>query len=85
LQRRRFELLGIGSVGAREGRQLVFSERRCGEHPDRQIAVIIPDLVERHWYHYLLHNQEGEMLKALLQLRGHERVVIIGVPWYLHT
>jgi DMSO reductase anchor subunit len=34
---------------------------------------------------YLLHNQEGEMLKALLLLRGHERVVIIGVPWYLHT
>src|SRR5215468_7410966 len=51
------------------------------EYPDRQIAVIIPDLVERHWYHYLLHNQEGEVLKALLLLRGDERLVIIGVPW----
>ena len=53
------------------------------EHPDRQIAVIIPDLVEQHWYHYLLHNQQGEVLKALLLLRAQERVVVIGVPWYL--
>jgi amino acid transporter len=52
-------------------------------HPDRQIAVIIPDLVEQHWYHYLLHNQQGEVLKALLLLRAQERVVVIGVPWYL--
>ena len=55
------------------------------EHPDRQIAVIIPDLIEQHWYHYLLHNQQGELLKALLLLRAQERVVIIGVPWYLHA
>src|SRR5262245_9440968 len=53
------------------------------EYPDRQIAVVIPDLVERHWYHYLLHNQQGEILKALLMLRGDERIVIISVPWYL--
>jgi hypothetical protein len=53
------------------------------ENPDRQIAVIIPDLVERHWHHYLLHNQQGEILKALLMLRGDERIVIISVPWYL--
>jgi len=53
------------------------------EHSDRQIAVIIPDLIEQHWYHYLLHNQQGEVLKALLLLRAQERVVVIGVPWYL--
>jgi hypothetical protein len=64
---------------------LDYITRFKDEHPDRQIAVIIPDLIERHWYHYLLHNQEGEVLKALLLLRGHERIVIIGVPWYLHT
>src|SRR5262245_17820234 len=55
------------------------------EYPDRQIAVVIPDLVERHWYHYLLHNQQGEILKALLMLRGDERIVIINVPWYLEA
>jgi amino acid transporter len=67
------------------GPLIEYIMRFKNEHPDRQIAVIIPDLIERHWYHYPLHNQEGEVLKALLLLRGDERIVIIGVPWYLHT
>src|SRR5262245_57869451 len=40
-------------------------ERTC---PDQQIAVLIPELVEHHWYHYLLHNQRAALLKALLWL-----------------
>jgi hypothetical protein len=67
------------------GPLLDFIMKIKNENPDRQIAVIIPDLVERHWYHYLLHNQQGQLLKALLLLRGDERIVIIGVPWYLHA
>jgi hypothetical protein len=53
------------------------------ENPSRQIAVIIPELVERRWYHHLLHNQRASVLKALLLLRGDQRVVVINVPWYL--
>ena len=53
------------------------------EHPDRQIAVLIPELVARRWYHHLLHNKRAAMLKALLLLRGDEDVVVINVPWYL--
>jgi amino acid transporter len=30
-------------------------------NPGRQIAVIVPELVERHWYHYPLHNQRAEL------------------------
>jgi len=52
-------------------------------NPGRQIAVIIPELVEHRWYHYLLHNQRASLLKALLLLRGDQRVVVINVPWYL--
>jgi amino acid transporter len=52
-------------------------------HPNRQIAVIIPQLVEQHWYHDLLHNQDATILKALLLLRGDQRVVVINVPWYV--
>jgi hypothetical protein len=52
-------------------------------HPDRQIAVIIPELVARRWYHHLLHNKRAAMLKALLLVRGDEDVVVINVPWYL--
>jgi amino acid transporter len=53
------------------------------EHPDRQIAIIVPELVEQHWYHYPLHNQRAELLKALLLLHGSKRIVLINVPWYL--
>jgi amino acid transporter len=52
------------------------------KNPDRQIAVILPELVEKHWYHYLLHNQRPAMLKALLYVRGNQKIVVINVPWY---
>jgi amino acid transporter len=52
-------------------------------HPDRQIAVLIPELVESRWYHNLLHNQRAQALKAMLLLYGGQRVVVIDVPWYL--
>jgi hypothetical protein len=53
------------------------------EHPGRQIAVIVPELVERHWYHYPLHNKRAEILKWFLLLKGNERIVLINVPWYI--
>ncbi len=53
------------------------------EQPERQIAIIVPELVEHHWYHYPLHNQRAELLKALLLLHGSKRIVLINVPWYL--
>jgi amino acid transporter len=55
-------------------------ERR---HPEREVAVLIPEMVEAHWYHYFLHNQRAELLKAVLLLRGNARINVISVPWYL--
>src|SRR5437870_2702078 len=52
------------------------------KNPDREIAVLIPELVERRWYHYFLHNQRGEWLKALLLLKGDQRIIVINVLWY---
>jgi hypothetical protein len=49
----------------------------------RQIAVIVPELVEQHWYHYPLHNQRAELFKALLLLNGSRNIVLINVPWYI--
>ena len=59
----------------------VFEAERA--NPNLQIAVVIPELVERHWFHHLLHNKRASVLKALLLLRGNERIVVINVPWYL--
>jgi amino acid transporter len=55
------------------------------ENPGREIAVVVPELLERHWYHYFLHNQRAEVLKAMLLVRGNQRVVVINVPWYLES
>ncbi len=53
------------------------------EHPDRMIAVLLPELIERHWLHYFLHNQRPEMIAARLMLRGKQRIMIVNVPWHL--
>jgi len=55
------------------------------ENRHRMIAVVIAMMVERHWYHYFLHNQRGAVLNALLLLRGDRRINIISVPWYLQA
>jgi hypothetical protein len=38
------------------------------DHPHRQIAVLIPELVVKHWWQAPLHNQ---------------RIIVINIPWYL--
>ncbi len=53
------------------------------DHPDRQIAVLVPELVVRYWWQTPLHNQRAQMLKLLLLLRGNQRIIVINIPWYL--
>ena len=55
------------------------------KNPGREIAVIVPELVEKHWYHYPLHNQRAELLKALLVLKGGRNIVLINVPWHIEA
>jgi hypothetical protein len=55
------------------------------ENPGRTIAVVIATMVERHWYHYFLHNQRGQLLTALLLVSGDKRINIVNVPWYLEA
>jgi len=51
--------------------------------PERQLAVLIPELVERHWYYYFLHNQRAAVLKTLLYVRGSQKIAVVNVPWYV--
>jgi hypothetical protein len=53
------------------------------KNPGRQIVLIVPELIERHWYHYFLQSNRGELLKGLMLLRGNQNVAIINLPWYL--
>jgi amino acid transporter len=53
------------------------------DHPDRQIAVLVPELVVKHWWQTPLHNQRAQLLKLLLLVRGNQRIIVINIPWYL--
>jgi amino acid transporter len=53
------------------------------KHPDRSIAVLIPELVKRHWWEHLLSNQRARRLRTAVLDYGGPRVVVIMVPWYL--
>jgi hypothetical protein len=55
------------------------------KHPNRMISVSVPELVERRWYYFLLHNQRAGALKVMLDLKGSGRIVVINVPWYLRS
>jgi hypothetical protein len=53
--------------------------------PNRLISVLVPELVERRWYYYILHNQRSTALKVILYVRGDGRIIVINVPWYLRS
>jgi amino acid transporter len=58
-------------------------ERVKQEFPNRQVAVIVPEVVKRHWWQYLLHQYRAERLRSALLRSGDKRTVLINVPWYL--
>jgi amino acid transporter len=60
-----------------------YVQRLARESPRRYVAVIVPEVVERRWYHFLLHSHRPALLKAYLFLRGGPRVIVINAPWYL--
>jgi len=53
------------------------------KNPGRKVAVLLPELVVRHWWENLLHNQRVQLLKLLLLLKGNQRIVVVNIPWYL--
>jgi hypothetical protein len=53
------------------------------KNPTRQIAVVIPEVVERRWYYHMLHNQRGTELKSMLYFKGNGRILVVNVPWYV--
>jgi len=53
------------------------------ENPDRDLAVLVPELVESRWYYSLLHNNRSEILRALLLLKGNHRITVVNIPWHL--
>ena len=53
------------------------------DNPGRKIAVLLPELVVKHWWENLLHNQRVQLLKFALLVRGNQRIIVVNIPWYL--
>jgi Amino acid permease len=74
----------LNSPYRRVARPIVdFVNRIAQQNPERLIAVIIPELVEPHWYGYLLHSFYATRLRTRLLLKGDERIVVISTGWRL--
>jgi hypothetical protein len=58
-------------------------QQLADQHPGRTIAVIVPELIEPHWYQMWLHSQRATLLKIALLMRGGPRVVVANTPWYV--
>jgi hypothetical protein len=52
-------------------------------HPERKIAVVIPEFVEDRWYEYFLHNQRARLLEWVLLAKGNKRIYTVASPYYL--
>lgn len=64
---------------------LDFAVQKSKSNPDRQVAVVIPEIIEDRWYNQILHNQRGTALKTLLYFSGNPKIVVVNVPWYRRT
>ena len=50
-------------------------------HPSRPIVVVLAEVVPRHWWENLLHNQTSLRLK--LRLFGRKNTIVVDVPFHL--
>ncbi len=59
--------------------------RLARDNPHRRVVTMIPELMEKRWYYYFLHEQRATLLKTRLLLEGNDRISVLNIPWYLKT
>ena len=62
-----------------------YAIQQQAAHPERNITMLIPELVESHWYHYFLHNNRPEAIRALLLFNGNQRITVVSIPYHLRA
>lgn len=62
-----------------------YAMQQQAAQPDRIITMLIPELVESHWYHYFLHNNRPEAIRALLLFNGNQRITVATIPYHLRA
>ena len=51
--------------------------------PNRAITVVIPALVEAHWWDHLMHTRRAHRLRQTLMRHGGPQLAVVLVPWTL--
>jgi amino acid transporter len=65
------------------GPLLKFILQTREQHPGRALAVVIPVLVEAHWWDRLMHTGRARDLRATLLRHGGPDLAVVTVPWAL--
>jgi hypothetical protein len=58
-----------------------YIEEAKKERPDYVITVVLPEFVPKKWWHKLLHNQSGIVLKIRLMLM--KDIIVTNSRYYL--
>jgi hypothetical protein len=60
---------------------LDYIEQVDAERPDDFVTVVLPEFVPSRWWHHLLHNQRGLLIKAALLFKPN--TIVVSVPYHL--
>jgi hypothetical protein len=52
-------------------------------YPHRLVTVIIPEIVEQHWWYALLHSRRASRLRSALRARQDDSVIVVDLPWFI--
>jgi hypothetical protein len=62
---------------------LKFVLQLRGRNPGRALTVVIPALVEAHWWDHLMHTRRVHRLRETLLRHGGPELAVMLVPWTL--
>jgi len=64
-----------------QGPLLRLVEKIDADTPGRSVAIIIPELVTKHWWQALLHGRRAAQLRAALLEHAGPRLMVVTSPW----
>ena len=64
-----------------EGPLIELVQKIDADTPGRSVAILIPELVLRHWWERLLHGRRAARLRMALLAHAGPRLMVIASPW----